>query len=86
MGEDEATALEGEAQVETTEVHCYSGHEYAERPVSFSWEGEEHKVQTVEKEWLEPGRKRFRVRTGDGRTFELCYDMQQDQWSVAEFV
>ena len=43
-------------------------------------------VQEVEKEWLEPGQRRFRVRTEDGKRFELCYDTQQDQWSVTEFV
>ena len=68
------------------EVRCYSGHTYPERPVSFSWEGVEHKVQTIEREWQEPGQRRFRVRTEDGSSFELCYNMQQDQWSLTEFI
>ncbi len=69
---------------EKPKVTCYSGHTYPERPLSFSWAGIEHKVQEVEKEWLEPGRRRFRVRTQDGKRFELCYDTQTDRWSVAE--
>ena len=71
---------------EKLKVHCYSGHTYPERPISYVWEGREQKVLEVEREWLEPGRKRFRVRTEDGRSFELCYDMQQDVWSLVELV
>jgi hypothetical protein len=67
-------------------VRSYSGHTYPERPVSFSWRGVEHTVQEVEKEWREPGQRRFRVRTEDGKRFELCYDTQTDKWSVTELV
>ncbi len=66
------------------QVQCYSGHTYAERPCSFHWQEGAHKVQQVEREWLEPGERHFLVRTEALRLFELCYHEQQDQWSGAE--
>ena len=67
---------------EPTKVVCYSGHVYPERPVSFLWEGNEQVVNDVEKEWLEPGERHFRVRTDNKRLFELCYHEDSDQWFV----
>lgn len=58
---------------EPTEVKCYSGHIYAERPESFVWQNEEHKVSVVEKAWQEPGKKLFKVITDGGKLFELRY-------------
>ena len=66
------------------EVNCYSGHTYAERPNSFVWEGALHRVQEVEKEWQEPGKKHFRVRTNDNKRFELCYNESKDEWLLLE--
>ena len=67
-------------------VKCYSGQTYAERPDSFIWEGTEHKIERVEKEWLEPGEKHFTVRTEDERLFQLCYHEQEDKWSAIEII
>ncbi|RLC93738.1 MAG: hypothetical protein DRI39_03050 [Chloroflexi bacterium] len=66
------------------QVQCYSGREYAERPMSFTWRGVAHTVKAVEKEWREPGAKCFRVSTVDDGLFELCYNEQQDEWSICE--
>ena len=68
------------------QVVCYSGHAYAERPVSFIWEGIEHKVKQIEKEWQEPGARLFQVRTEDGRLFILSYNERGDEWSAFEIV
>ncbi len=68
------------------DVTCYSGQTYAERPYSFRWEGAEHRVKEVEKEWREPGEKHFRVRTAENRLFELCYHEKEDEWSAVELV
>ncbi len=65
-------------------VSCYSGRTYAERPKSFLWKGTKYKVEEVEKEWREPGRKFFRVTTDGGKLFELCYDEAEDRWSAIE--
>ena len=68
------------------QVVCYSGHAYAERPVSLIWEGIEHKVKQIEKEWQEPGARLFQVRTEDGRLFILSYNERGDEWSACETV
>jgi hypothetical protein len=65
-------------------VSCYSGRAYADRPVSLIWEGIEHKIAEVEKEWLEPGARLFKVRTEDGRFFVLSYNERGDEWSAFE--
>jgi hypothetical protein len=64
------------------EVKCYSGHTYAQRPESFFWQDEEHKVSRIESEWLEPGSRCFRVITEDEKLFELCYNEAQDEWRL----
>ena len=70
---------------ELEQVTCYSGYTYAERPVSFIWEGFERTVKNIEKEWQEPGARRFRVKTDDDRTFELCYDVVSMRWLAEEW-
>ncbi len=65
-------------------VNCYSGHTYAERPMSFVWQGVKYNVEAIEKEWLEPEERHFQVRTGDNKLFQLCYNMREQQWSVTE--
>ncbi len=68
----------------SVEVKCYSGHTYAERPVSFLWEGKEYEVAEIEKAWQEPDKKCFQVRTGDSKIFRLCYNEALNYWSVTE--
>lgn len=63
-------------------VECHSGYEYAERPVALHWEGERLTVDEVEAGWRIPGGKRFRVRTADGRRFELFYGELYDEWRI----
>jgi hypothetical protein len=65
-------------------VKCYSGHTYAERPQSFRWEGKEYEVATIEKDWQEPGKKCFQVRTGDSKLCQLCYNDMGNTWSIIE--
>ena len=68
------------------QVNCYSGHTYAERPKSFLWQDTEYKVEKIEKAWQESGKRLFRVITDKGKTFELCYNEMNDQWSAIELV
>ena len=65
-------------------VNCYSGHTYAERPKSFLWEGVNYEVEEIEKSWLEPGERHFRVRTTDNRLFHLYYNEAEGEWSGVE--
>jgi len=67
-------------------VKCYSGHAFAQRPISFLWQGREYNVSEVEREWQEPGKKFFKVRTEDEEIFELCYNHSQDEWLIIELV
>jgi hypothetical protein len=62
-------------------VHCYSGHTYAGRPLSFFWEGKEVAVQEVLDEWREPSGPVFRVRTERG-VVTLAYEEREDRWWV----
>lgn len=64
------------------EVECYSGYEYAEKPVAFYYEGHRLEVKEIEARWRTPSGRVFCVRSSDGRRFELFYDQQQDQWRV----
>jgi len=70
--------------VKPVQVACYSGYTYAERPESLIWEGIEHKVKQIEREWQEPGAKLFKVVTEDSRVFILSYNERGDEWSAFE--
>jgi hypothetical protein len=71
---------------DNVEVKCYSGHTYAERPVSFRWRGIEYQMEEVEKAWREPGERYFQVRTRDNKFFRLCYNEAEKQWSLIEVI
>ena len=66
------------------EVLCYSGYTYAERPLSFRWQGNWQTVQTVNNSWREPGEQHFQVVNENNKCFELCYDDEADQWTIEE--
>ncbi len=68
------------------EVNCYSGHTYAERPKSFVWEEVEYEVEEIERAWVEPEKRLFKVRTGDNKLFQLCYNEMEMQWSLIELL
>ena len=60
-------------------VSCFSGHTYAQRPVSFTFENKDHKVAEILKEWIQPEGKCFEVKTETNKTFKLCYNEAQDK-------
>jgi len=68
----------------TLQVKCYSGYTYAQGPQSFIWQGEENRIESIEKAWQEPGKRLFRATTEDGKLFELCYNVTGDHWSAVE--
>ena len=70
--------------LENLKVKCYSGYTYAQRPLSFTWQGSEYEVENIEKEWQGPRERWFLVRTGDNKCFQLCYNEAQDEWSITE--
>ncbi|MCS6962602.1 hypothetical protein [Thermoflexus sp.] len=64
------------------QVRCYAGSTYPERPESLEWEGTEKSVAEILHRWRTPETLGFRVRTIDGMTFDLIYDLRSDQWTV----
>lgn len=79
---DELGAEEQPAGQERSLVECHSGYAYAVRPVALRWEDQRLEIERVEAEWRSPGGKRFRVRTRDGRSFELFYEELLDEWRI----
>jgi hypothetical protein len=67
-------------------VKCYSGHTYAEEPLSFEWEGVAYEVEKIERAWQEPGERHFLVKTRDNKFFQLCYNEAEERWSLIEVV
>lgn len=63
-------------------VNCYSGHTYAERPQSFLWAEVEYEVEEIEREWLEPRERHFKIRTTNNQLFHLCYSEKNQEWSL----
>ena len=70
--------------VKPVQVTCYSGHTLRRAAESLIWQGIEHKVKQIEKEWQEPGARLFKVLTEDGRFFILSYNERGDEWSAFE--
>ena len=65
-------------------VNCYSGHTYAQRPVSFRYKNTNYRVEQIIKTWQQPGSRYFQVRTDCHKAFQLCYNETNDQWSLIE--
>ena len=63
-------------------VECYSGSEYAERPLALWWEGQRLRVTAVLKRWRSPNETGFRVQTEVGSIFELLYNELKDEWRI----
>lgn len=56
--------------------------EYAERPLSLTWQGRRYEIAEILARWRGPGEKGFRVKTIDGFAFELTYQELSDDWHV----
>jgi hypothetical protein len=63
-------------------VKCTSGYTYAQRPVSFTFEGQEIQVKEIVAEWREPAAKKFVVLSEHGQQFELGYQIEEQQWQI----
>ena len=63
-------------------VRCHSGHTYAQRPESFSFAGQDYKIETIVVENRFPDGRQFLVQTGNGKLFELIYNEVNDHWQV----
>ena len=63
-------------------VECISGSMYAERPVALQWEGERLEIGVILSQWRTEGERWFRVKTSDGRFFELAYNENGESWRI----
>ncbi len=65
-------------------VECHSGHEYAERPVAFQWQGQRLEVAEILGRWRTPSGKAFQVLTSNQQVFVLSYYEQEESWEVSQ--
>jgi hypothetical protein len=63
-------------------VECRSDSEFAERPLSLTWNGFHYEIAEILARWRGPNEKGFRVQTTDGTAFELTYREVPDEWQV----
>jgi hypothetical protein len=63
-------------------VECRSDTQYAERPLSLTWQGQRHEIAEIFARWHGPGERGFRVKTVNGQAFELTYQELSDDWHV----
>ncbi len=68
--------------VTRTEVECYAGYRYPERPRFFPWKGVRVEVEEIEQSWRTPDGPAFRVRAAGGRRFTLAYDETAAEWDI----
>jgi hypothetical protein len=63
-------------------VECYSGSEFAERPLALTWQGCHFEVAEILARWRGPQEKGFRIKTTDGQAFELTYREIPEEWHI----
>jgi len=63
-------------------VECRSDSEYAERPLSLTWEGYHYEIAEIVACWRGPAEKGFRVKTANGQAFDLTYRELPDEWHI----
>jgi hypothetical protein len=63
-------------------VECRSDSEYAERPLSVTWNGQHYEIAEIVARWRGPSEKGFRVKTTNGQAFDLTYREIPDEWIV----
>jgi len=64
----------------TFKVECYSGSEYASRPMAIFYNGQRMIISSVLSEEYTPEGKRFQVVLEDGRPLVLDYYELTDTW------
>jgi hypothetical protein len=69
---------------DSDQVFCRSGHEFAERPTAFIWEGERLQIDELVARWRTPYGKRFLVRIDDNRIFTLIFFESSASWQVEQ--
>ena len=63
-------------------VECRSDTEYADRPLSLTWQERRYEIAEIVSRWRGPGERGFRVKTTNGQAFDLTYREIPDEWLV----
>jgi hypothetical protein len=63
-------------------VECYSGVEYAQRPVRFFWQGLWRTVGRICAERRIPAGKQFEILDGERGKFLLTYETARERWTI----
>ena len=66
-------------------VECYAGYKAGQRPLRFVLGEQALEVREVEDQWYGPSAQCFRVQAGDGNTYVLRHDEEDDSWSLDAF-
>lgn len=78
------TLMVTESPVKLT-VNSYSGFKANERPLLFSLDGHEYRVEKVLDQWYGPSSEYFKVHASDGNLYILKYQQSSDEWSLESF-
>jgi len=63
-------------------VECLSSSTLPERPLALTWEGRRLEIEAILARWRTPETCCFRVRTADGRNFDLSFHQVRTDWQV----
>ncbi len=67
-------------EFKSTIVSCHAGYRGEEYPKSFIWDNETVEITKIEKCWLEPGFRYFKVKSAGEDCFQLRYSEIELQW------
>jgi hypothetical protein len=65
-------------------VSAYSGYKANERPLRFTFEEREHRVEEILDRWFGEDYDYFKVRTRDGSVFVIKWQRWLDAWFLVE--
>ncbi len=68
--------------METVTVESYAGSLAEEYPRRFHIDGRQVEIISIEKRWLTPGRRCFKVLGDDGFIYVLEYNRDKDTWNL----
>jgi hypothetical protein len=63
-------------------VECLSSASYPDRPLALTWDGQRLEVAVILSRRRTPQERWFRVRTADGRIFDLTFNETGLAWSI----
>ena len=68
--------------MESVTVESYAGSQAEEHPLRFYIDKRKIEIISIEKRWLTPGCRCFKILGGDGYLYVLEYNRDRDAWSL----